>query len=449
MNSIITGLAGSKKTYFVAETLIPQHRENLHIYFAPSIALGAQFVAMINGSVPTITINSENNPNVLSNLIRELSQRETLNEKILIVSTHQSYARLLSHHLQAWNVYIDEAIPDFSVSRIAFGVTGNVDTYFDNELLTIKAGLSNDPLDHGNLSAPLRQLIGQIGSGRYHATFSKLPDEKFNAEAIVIPSDNFWIGKTVTYIGAGVEETRVGKLLSNAHITKLQSSNSNHYSNKIKIRYYLDGANAKYTRQLSKDVIEKIIADNDSFHTGKNHIQWHNKYETAYGQSLDHNIAGSNAYQENDHATFFTSMNMPGHVVKILGEVGIDSEYLYRTITLNTAYQCLMRTNVRKVEATQGTTFTVLDSKLAFELLAFFPNATVEKVGDYEWTKTEKKVRKIRYSFCVEIGTSSYQKIRGIIKKNKEFAGKENKEVYLQLKASGRWDNYSSRGDLK
>lgn len=443
-NKILMGLAGSGKTTWVAKTYIPNHQDNLHIYFAPSINLGKEFARMVEGDVKTIIINSDDHTNVLEKVIEELNQCESRDQKVLIISTHQVYTRLRHNDLAKWNIYVDEALPDFTIHNVDFGQTGNIDAYFDNELLTLKAGLSDNPRDHRNLATPLRDLITKVGSGRYHATFTKLPDANLRAEAIVVPSEDFWIGKTITYIGAGVADTRIGQLIPTASVKTFKTNNSNHYSSKIKIRYYVDGSNSKYARAQSKEMVEKIIEDNDNFHADKNHIQWHNKYEE-YGESLNHNIAGSNDFQDNDHATFFTSMNLPKHQVKVLEDINIDSEYLYEKLTLNTAYQCFMRTNLRKDEPTSGTTFTVLDSKLAYALKAkYFPNATIEKIGDFEWVKPEKKVSK-----AAKIGQTNYNKAAAIRKKNDQFKDCAVEELFYMLNANNTWNNYTSRGEKK
>lgn len=452
MNKIITGLCGSGKTYQVANFDIPNSQELLHIYFAPSIKVSTQFYDMIpkNAGIEIITINSVETSSVLCSVIETVKKNEENNHKTLIIATHSVYVRLLLDSISNWNVYIDEALPDFIISPIRFGQTGSFSTYFEGEPslntpITLRSDLEISSDKHGNLSTELRQLISQLGSGRFNAILTKLPNDKNCAEVALIPSEDFWVGKSVTYIGADLEKTRLGKLLKNAKVIVKESNNKNHHSKNIKIRYYLEGSNAKYARKESVEVIKEITKHNNAFHKNEHSIAWANKYEDYGFVSADHNLAGSNEFAELTHATFFTSMNMPKHVVDLLKKFGVDSEYLYETITLNTAYQLFMRINLRQNVETPGTTLTVLDSKLAYALKeTYFPNATIERVGEFEWVK---KIAKD--SFKKKVGNTVYLKALNIRKQNPKLKDMSVEEVYLKLKTTGKWDNYTHTGKRK
>ena len=89
---------------------------------------------------------------------------------------------------------------------------------------------------------------------------------------------------------------------------------------------------------------------------------------------------GLNEYQHYNNIYFGAALNRPPQHIKMLMDIGVDQDTIYRSSAIESAYQSLMRTSLRDPDATEAVQCVVIDKATAEAIALLFPGCLISPV---------------------------------------------------------------------
>lgn len=405
MTKIINpALAGSMKTLKLAQAITTGQYEqiqlssNRSLYVAPSIDLGIQFSNWVKGFLPNLPIHIINSDTVSAVQIavhQHLTNADSNSQ--LVIITKDAFKLVSEKDVQGWNVFMDEVPPLFESVTINLS-SSHTASQFD-EIFVFNSQTHQVTLNSlqartastDGLNMNLREVIQMLKSGRYNAFMKEMPEEGKKYVLQIIPSEHFCIGDTFVLLGANCDKHPI----TNGYDYKIENKgNANHNSDKIIIHYMMDTTNnSKWFREhYSELFIQMNIIALEHAETVKNehNTLYVSNKETPFTinqewvTSLPWLAIGSNEWIDSNTIILLSTQNIDSDTHEFLvSKCGLTADQLDWERKSTPAYQRVMRTCIRKNGIlTEEVHVYVASLQDAINLIEYFPNAQLDKLGD-------------------------------------------------------------------
>lgn len=431
----VDGLCGSGKTWSMGEYI--KNEANIHnkyMIITPSIILANQIHQQLELAVNCKIVHSENTPNVATTLMKTIEDIDFQGNGV-VVCTQQAFFRIpFFQNKESWFLIVDEipkidnfynpSLPynhpiltqyieideeitpslykmkliqpekysDISPKRFASRNIDDVDAIFKPMILNMRdnhdcfADKKNwDKIVINNEITSDKSVDMTYGNSKNMLYFlTMLNPEVFSGFKLVI------------MMGANFEQSLLFKYWHEyknvefhvcSHISKNLRYNQYKNGHRLTLVYLQEEPWSKYSRDKSIDgitreehyanLVNKMMAGKDFLFMANNDSKYK---ESINGRQIPVISHGLNDFAACDNIYFSPALNRQPKHLKMLNDLGIDSTFINRASSHETAHQGIMRCSMRNPEANTDVTAIVPDKATAEELARMFFGCKIKPI---------------------------------------------------------------------
>lgn len=188
--------------------------------------------------------------------------------------------------------------------------------------------------------------------------------------------------------GVNFRRSKFAMTLDDVHLSQF-------YGNRVDIHYLMDGVWSKnYQKETS--LFPYIVPDIEKFIKGKYIYALNKEFENdekikglfKNGTIVSTKSHGSNEYLKHKNAVFLAALNMHNQMAQFLEkQFKISKKEIFTALTVESAYQFVMRTALRLKKSDKPIKIVVPSSDLAYDLMSILPGSRVHHLKtSFEFT---------------------------------------------------------------